>query len=329
MKILIVYPAIIPASLYGGTERVIWSLGKELSSMGHKVSYLVKKGSTCNFAQVIPMDEKKPILDQVTNEYDVIHFHFTPENIDSFNLPYIITIHGNSTTSQKLDKNTVFVSKDHANRHGSNSYVYNGLSWDEYKSPDLTLNRTYFHFLGNASWRIKNVAGAIEIIKATKTERLIVLGGVRFNFKMGIRFTFSRKISFKGMVGDIEKCNVLNGSKGLIFPVRWHEPFGLAVIESLFYGAPVFGTPYGSLPELVPKEVGYLSNKKLELKEAILNYKNYSPKICHEYVMDKFNSRVMAIEYLKRYERVINKEPLNKSNPQLIALQKSKFLEWK
>ncbi len=328
MRILIVNTGVIPLQLYGGTERVIWGLGKELTALGHKVSYLVEKGSYCDFASVIHIDESRPIVAQITNNYDIIHFNFTPKNIDSFSLPYLITIHGNPSPLQELDKNSVFVSKNHANRYNSNACVYNGLFWDEYQLPDLNARRNYFHFLGKAAWRIKNVAGAIDIIKETKTERLNVLGGVRFNVKMGLRFTFSPKVSFWGMVGGEVKYNLLNGSKGLIFPVRWHEPFGLAIIESLYYGAPVFGTPYGALPELVIEEMGYLSNKKEELKEAILNSSNYSPKLCHEYARENFNTKIMAIKYLAQYEKVMNKEPLNPINPKLQSPQESKFLAW-
>jgi glycosyltransferase involved in cell wall biosynthesis len=328
MRILIVNTGTIPAMLYGGTERVIWGLGKELTTLGHKVSYLVKKGSYCDFATIIHIDESKSILEQITSDYDIVHFNFTPKGIETFKLPYIITIHGNSNNLNEFDKNVVFVSKNHANRYNSDSYVHNGLSWDDYKSPDLRAKRNYFHFLGNAAWRVKNVKGAIDIIKETKNERLKVLGGVRFNVKMGIRFTFSPKISFVGMVGGEEKYNLLNGSKGLIFPVRWHEPFGLAIIESLFYGAPVFGTPYGSLPELISTDLGFLSNSKEELKEAVLNYNSYSPTLCHEYAREKFNSKIMALEYLKKYNRVLNNEALNASHPKLSALQETRFLEW-
>lgn len=328
MRILIVNKGIIPVQFYGGTERVIWGLGKELTSLGHKVSYLVKIKSRCDFAPIIPIDESKSILDQITNDYDVVHFHFTPKNIETFNLPYIITVHGNSNSLEEFDKNTVFVSLNHANRYNSDSYVYNGLYWDDYKTPDLNAKRNYFHFLGNAAWRVKNVVGAIDVIKETKTERLKVLGGVRFNFKMGLRFTFSTKVSFMGMVGSETKFSLLNGSKGLIFPVRWHEPFGLAIIESLYYGAPVFGTPYGSLPELVTEDVGFLSNKKDNIKEAVLNSNKYSPTLCHEYAREKFNSLQMAKLYLKKYEKVINKERLSESGPKLKSVRESKFLEW-
>ena len=329
MRILIVNTGIIPVKLYGGTERVIWGLGKELTKLGHEVTFLVKKGSYCDFASVIYIDENKPIKDQITNDYDVVHFNFKPKNIESFKLPYIITMHGNSNNLDELDKNTVFVSKNHAKRYNSNSYVYNGLDWSEYAFPNINVKRNYFHFLGKAAWKVKNVVGAIDVIKKTKYEKLKVLGGVRFNFKMGMRFTFSSKVSFVGMIGGTKKYHLLNGSKGLIFPVRWHEPFGLAIIESLYYGCPVFGTPYGSLPELVSEEVGYLSNRKYELKEAVLNSEKFSPQKCHEYAYENFNSKKMALEYLKKYEKVISFKHLNNIPPKLKKIQDQKFLEWR
>lgn len=238
-------------------------------------------------------------------------------------------MHGNSNNLSELDKNTVFVSQNHASRYNSNSYVYNGLDWSEYSTPELKNKRNYFHFLGNAAWRVKNVSGAIDVIKKTKTEKLKVLGGVRFNFKMGIRFTFSSNVSFAGMVGGKGKFKLLNGSKGLIFPVKWHEPFGLAIIESLYYGCPIFGTPYGSLPELVKENVGFLSDKSHELAEAVLNVDNYSRQRCHEYAMEEFNAKKMALEYLKKYEIVISGNRLNTNAPKLLKIQEQKWLDWK
>jgi glycosyltransferase involved in cell wall biosynthesis len=328
MKILIVNNGIIPVHLYGGTERVIWGLGKELSKLGHEVTFLVKQGSYCDFAPVIHIDEDRSVLEQINSDYDVVHFNFKPQDIEKLSIPYIVTMHGNSNNLSELDLNTVFVSQNHASRYNSESFVYNGLDWSEYTTPELENKRNYFHFLANAAWRVKNVSGAIDVIKKTKTENLKVLGGVRFNFKMGIRFTFSSKVSFAGMVGGTNKFELLNGSKGLIFPVKWHEPFGLAIIESLFYGCPVFGTPYGSLPELVKDDVGLLSNKSYELVEAISGIDNYSRKRCHEYVIEKFNSKRMTMEYLKKYEKVISGIKLNTHPPKLLKIQKQKWLNW-
>lgn len=328
MQILIVYEGKIPVHLYGGIERVIWDLGKELAQLGHNVSYLVKSGSYCDFAKVIFIDQNKTITEQIDNSYDIIHFHFTPPDISKLNKPYIVTVHGNSNNFDELDYNSVFVSENHAHRYNSESYVHNGLDWNEYPKPELQNLRTYFHFLGNASWRVKNVAGAIKIIKKTRSERLMVLGGVRFNFNMGIRFTLSPRIRFAGMVGGSEKYKLLNGSKGLIFPVKWHEPFGLALIESLYFGCPVFGTPYGSLPEIITQEVGYLSNRSDDIAEELLNSNNYSALRCHEYAVEKFNSKRMTLEYLIKYEEVMSGKSLNLRAPKLLKIQEQKWLDW-
>lgn len=327
MKILIVYPGIIPVKLYGGTERVIWYLGEELHRLKHKVTYLVKKGSHCSFADVKYIDESKEIWEQIPENIDVIHFQEEIKGIEKIKIPYIITMHGNINTKNTLHSNTVFVSKNHAERYNSNSFVHNGLNWNDYSKPSFS-KKEYFHFLGDAAWRVKNVKGAINTITSTKNEKIKILGGKRFNFNMGLRFTLTPRAAFCGNVGGQEKNDLLDNSKGLIFPVRWHEPFGLAIIESLFYGCPVFGTPYGSLSEIVTQEVGLLSNKKEELTAGVENASSFSQKYCHEYVRENFNSEKMAQSYLKKYTTVINGELLNSQKPQLKEIQTKKFLDW-
>ena len=324
MNILIVHQGIIPVTNYGGTERVIWYLGKELSKLGHSVSYLVNKGSYCDFAKVLFYDSAKSISSQIPDETDIIHFNFQPA--EPITKPYVITMHGNINDERAFDLNTIFVSANHAERFGSNVFVHNGLDWDDYTKPSLINNRKYYHFLGNAAWRVKNVRGAINIINQTKKENLKVLGGNRLNINMGFRFTISTRINFYGMVGGNKKFSLLNDSKGLLFPVRWHEPFGLAITESLYFGCPVFGTPYGSLPEIVKSEVGFLSTKSIELKDTIENKNNFSAKICHEYAVENFNSKKMALAYLEKYTVVLNGDTLNEDNPKLLQILTERFL---
>ena len=219
----------------------------------------------------------------------------------------------------------VFVSRNHANRYGSNSFVYNCLDVEDYGKPDLNSKRHYIHFLADAAWRVKNVRGAIKIAKNAAVP-LHVIGGVRFNFNMGIRLTFDPNTRFHGMKGGEEKNKIINGSKGLLFPVLWNEPFGIALIESLYFGCPVIGTPYGSLTELIPKEVGFLSSKKDELVTAVKNIDAYDRNDCHRYVMDNFTSDKMTLQYLALYEKVMNGEKLNAIAPKLKQVQHEKFL---
>lgn len=323
MHILIVNNSVIPALKYGGTERVIWWLGKMLVKMGHKVSYLVAKGSYCPFADVYELDNTMPFNSQVPDSVDVVHL--LSGNNEMPVKPYIITMQGNLNAVIELDRNTVFVSRNHANRYGSNCFVYNCLDVEDYGKPDLTSKRHYIHFLADAAWRVKNVRGAIKIAREAAVP-LHVMGGVRFNFNMGIRLTFDPNTRFHGMKGGEEKNKIINGSKGLLFPVLWNEPFGIALIESLYFGCPVIGTPYGSLTELIPKEVGFLSSKKDELVTAVKNMEAYDRTACHRYVMDNFTSDKMALQYLALYEKVMNGEQLNAIAPKLKQVQHEKFL---
>lgn len=316
MNILLAVDSVIPAFAYGGTERVVWYLGKELVKAGHHVTFLARKGSKCGFADVIWRDGSLSVKDQIPEGTDIVHFNNTVP--DGFDLPHIVTYHGNFLKGS-LDINAVFVSGNHASRYGSRSFVYNGLDWDDYKDADINAPKEYFHFLGNAAWSVKNVRGAIDVVKELGHERLYVLGGKRLNFKMGFRFTLTPKAVFKGMVGGGTKISLLSRSKGLVFPVLWDEPFGLAITESLYCGAPVFGTPYGSLPEIVIPDVGYLSDTACGLADHIRNSYDYRPEVCRSYASDVFCSRVMAESYLAKYETVLNGGKLNPSPPHAIV----------
>jgi glycosyltransferase involved in cell wall biosynthesis len=128
------------------------------------------------------------------------------------------------------------------------------------------------------------------------------------------------------MKGGVEKNNLLKGSKGLIFPVLWNEPFGLSIVESLYFGCPVFGTPYGSLNEIIQPSVGITSNSLSTLVDAVQNAGQFNPKVCHDYMMAHFTSTQMASNYLNKYEMVLNGHTLNQVPPVLKEIQTVKFL---
>ncbi len=336
MKILLVHNSRIPIQTYDDAERTLWWLGKALNRLGHEVTFLVKKGSTCPFANILAINEKKPLSEQVPAEIDLVHFH--GPQAEPSGKPYLITCHRNSADGETLDPNTVFLSRNHARRHGGKVYVHAGIDFADYGKPDWEARRMFFHFLGNAAWSGKNVRGAIEIAGQAGA-RLHVIGGSRVNFRKGLRITLSPHVRFHGVLGADGRNMLLNQSKGLIFPALWAEPFGLAVVESLYFGCPVFGTPYGALPELLGKretpsrvvvgqdsakteawngqveafysEFGCLSVKKSELVEAVKNADAFDRKHCHEYVREHFSAEKMARKYLHLYEKVLHGEALH------------------
>ena len=156
MHVLIGHYTVIPARTYGGTERVMWWLGKALIRNGHNVTYLVKKGSSCPFASIINIDPSRSFSDQIPDDVDLVHLFFQPSG--KIRTPYLVTNQGNIPDLKKefpLDQNTVFVSRNHAQRHHSDCFVYNGVDFDDYGAVDINRNRIHYHFLAKGSWRAK------------------------------------------------------------------------------------------------------------------------------------------------------------------------------
>ena len=323
MHVLIVSRNRIPVYAYGGTERVVWDLGFSLNALGHKVTYLVKPRSHCDFADVLAIHKSMPLLPQVEAAMrlvgaDIVHFQSNPfadvEASERFPYPYVMTEHGNSELGTWHPRNTVFISKNHAERHASEQFVHNGLNWDGYGKVNFSLPRKNFHFLGNVAWPVKNFQGAMDVACQASVV-LNVMGGRRLQIRRGFRMTWERNIHFHGMVGGAKKFSLLNTSRGMIFPVRWYEPFGLAIIESLYFGCPIFATPYGAIPELVPSECGVLTNSCSEMAQALQQADQFDSEACHVQAREKFNAVQMAEGYLYKYERILDSEYLHASAP--------------
>ena len=325
MKIQFVTKSVIPVKGYGGKERLLWSLLKGLNKKGCEIKLLAPAGTTCPIAEVSLINNEMPIEEQIDKTVDIVHFDY-PLQEDFKLMPYICRQGGNCKPGEKSAPNTVFVSKDHAQRHGGEYYIYNGHDPADYGDPALDRPRNHVHFLAKAAWKVKNLRGALEISKKAG-ERLEVMGGNRINLKMGIKFYLDLHARFHGIIGGEKKLNILRESKGLIFPIKWHEPFGNAMVESLYYGCPVFGTPFGILPEMINSDVGYLSKSISELADAVKNADGYDRKKIHEYYMDNFTTDICTENYLKAYEKILNGEPLNSTSLIMEQPQPKEYFE--
>jgi len=288
MNIVLAFHSWHPAMKYGATDRVVWALGRGLAELGHRVTFLAARAEKCSFAKIVAAD---------------------------------------FSVGSDVDPFVPVVSRAHAQSYGSDCYVHNGLHWDSMPPFSLAQPRKYFHFLGNAAFRRKNVRGAIRLARKSG-QRLQVLGGRRFNLRMGARFTFDPRVRFAGQVDDRAKYAIMSRSRGLIFPVLWREPFGLAVIESLFCGCPVFATPYGALPEIVTHDTGVLSASAAELIKAIGEAGRFDQEICRRHAVETFSARSMAENYVKKYAGILHGRPLNPAPPRRPEPPPPKFLDF-
>lgn len=259
------------------------------------------------------------------NDVDVLHLWSTPRSAPR--RPFLVTIEGNGQEGETFHPNTAFISRKHAENHGATEFVYNGLDTTAFEY-DLE-RKDYAVFLAKASWSVKNLEGAIAIARAAKL-RLEVLGSRDWPLGLQRRLPAIRGVKYRGMVGDAEKREVLRAARALLFPVRWHEPFGIAITEALASGCPVFGTPYGSLPEIVTPEVGVLSANGQELANALRSADKYDPSKCRARAQ-AFDAAVMARAYLPLYERVRRGEKLHSAAPRtksIAGLSSKNLLPW-
>ncbi len=302
MKIALIHNARLPVEGYGGTERLVWWLAKAYSQMGHQVDLVCQKESECSFAKVREWEDFTSPYD--TTDADLVHYFYTPSSEPV--KPYVITIGGNGVVGEKYYENTVFVSKNMAERHNAKAFVHNGVDPDDYLFKES--KNDSFAFCAKASWKVKNVKGAIQIAKAAHKE-LHILGGNSF-FKNPFG-----KIKWHGMRGGKFKAEILADASLFLFPVLWNEPFGIAIVEALLSGTPVLGTPFGSLPEIITNDVGRVCHSMAELIETAKNPPQWKAKACREYALENFHYKKMAEKYLAYYAEILNKQKINPQNP--------------
>lgn len=312
MKILFEYGVKIPVKNYGGMERVLYWLMKELVKLGHSVYLIGNPQSQVKQigVELIPKDESLGDNWQslIPPGIDVIHLFNTPA-FDYHNLPVMVTIHGNGKIGEQFINNTVFLSKKHAQNHGSDQFVYNGIDFDEspFKGRKKSDSWNKFMFLAKASWKVKNLNDCVKACKGAQ-KQLHVAGGRAYSF--------SKYINSHGMVDSQKKLELFNSVDGLLFPVRWHEPFGLAIIEAMGQGLPVVGSSFGSLPELITPEVGAICNSYQEFFDIISADTNrFDPECIREYAVKNFSSRCMALSYVEYYKKIQAGQQLNDKKP--------------
>jgi glycosyltransferase involved in cell wall biosynthesis len=109
------------------------------------------------------------------------------------------------------------------------------------------------------------------------------------------------QIVYVGEQGPTALDALYRGAACMLSPVRWEEPFGLAVVEAMARGVPVIGTPRGALTELiVPGTSGYLiesvEDGAVAVQRAIAEIDRVA---CFRSAADRFSWEVTGRDYLQ------------------------------
>ncbi len=309
MKIVFHSSAPLPVKTYGGIERIVFWHMRELARLGHKVVLIGHPDSEVAEYGIELIPYAKANLDWeklIPTDTDVAHLPYNHQVRSG--LPTISTVHGNGQIGEVLNKNSVFVSKRHAEIHGGEVYIHNALDFSEYPFDDKKkLSWDRFVFLAKASWRVKNLKHCIKACRSGKKD-LDIIGG-----KSLIPWP---RIHSHGILGGEKKLEILKKADALLFPVRWEEPFGIAIIEAMSLGLPVIGSSYGSLKELISDEAGVTCKNYKEFASLISNgpTRDFDPFVIRTYAESQFSIADHTKKYLDLYERVIKAEDLHGSN---------------
>jgi glycosyltransferase involved in cell wall biosynthesis len=116
-----------------------------------------------------------------------------------------------------------------------------------------------------------------------------------------------REVQYLGELDRAELWALLGGALALLMPLRWPEPFGLVVAESLAAGTPVVAWRMGAMPELIEDGVtGRLVDNTAEAVHAVGQIGDVSRQRCRQSAENRFSDRVMARFYSAVYSGLLS-----------------------
>ncbi|PYP52861.1 MAG: hypothetical protein DMD45_03185 [Gemmatimonadetes bacterium] len=290
----------LPAKGYGGPQRVVMALVRGLAALGARVTLLAPPGSRVPEATVVAVPPRKfgdgaALAPYVPRDADLVHVHF-PVRRAPASPPLVQTVHGNLKGGAPPSPNSIFLSHDHARRHQSDTFVYNGLDPADYVFRRFPKRVSQYDLFLGKLHSAKGYHWAVEAAKHSG-HRLIVAGGWRPSFTGSVQYV--------GEVDGTTKAALLARARCLWNPAQWDEPFGLVTVEALLSGTPVLGTRRGALPELISSDVGALCDTMEEIIAAAEQIHTRDPAACRAHAERFFTHLVMAEEYLRMYRHLL------------------------
>ncbi|MEI9987243.1 MAG: glycosyltransferase family 4 protein [Aliidongia sp.] len=326
----------VPPKLYGGTERIVAYLTDALVDLGHDVT-LFASGDSVTKAKLQPgwphalrldsemRDYLAPhiilleTLARRAEEFDVIHLHIDYLGyplLQRIGVPFLTTLHGRLDlpelrriyeTFSRVPLVSISDSQreplPNANYIGT---IHHGLPKDLLTQGDGAGG--YLAFIGrispekapDAAIRIAGAAGK-QLRIAAKVDKVD-----QTYFEENIEPSLAQPhVEFIGEINETQKNGFLGQAAGLLFPIAWREPFGLAMIEAMACGTPVIAMRRGSVPEVIEDGVtGFIVDSEEEAIAAVKRLPELDRSRVRRAFEARFTGRRMAQDYVALYERL-------------------------
>jgi glycosyltransferase involved in cell wall biosynthesis len=314
-------------------------LTEELVRQGHRLT-LFASGDSLTSAELVPCTKSALrltptvrdtipyymlMLDKVrerADEFDILHFH-----IDQFHFPIfrpmaqrtLTTLHGRQDLPDLqvlyrgfTDMPLVSISNAQRRPCAAANFaatVYHGIP-KELHAANLDRRGSYLAFLGRICPE-KRVDHAIAIARAAGVPLKIAAKVDKVDeeyFREAIMPLLNGPdVEFIGEINEHAKTKFLGDALGLLFPIDWPEPFGLALIEAMACGTPVLAFRHGSVPEIVDEGVtGYIVDTPEEAVAVLPAVLSLDRRAVRQRFEERFSAERMARDYLGVYHSLLD-----------------------
>lgn len=324
----------VPPKHYGGIERIIDMLARELERRGHEVTLFAHRDSD-SAGDLVPWhSERNDPLATMRNaatlsthaargRFDVVHSFArvaTLAPILPLSVPKLMTYQraisprtvrwGNRISRGTLDFCAISAWMYRHVAHLARWHmVPNGVPLATYTFQGEVGEDAPLVFLG----RVEEIKGPhLAIGLAQRTGRNLVIAG---NIPDGGQDWFDRhvaphvdgaQIRFIGPVDDAQKNALLRNAYAFLMPILWEEPFGIVMAEAMACGTPVVGLARGAVPEVVDDGVtGFVRDREDQLDAAIAAVASLSRRACRDRVERLYSESAIADGYLHIYSAMM------------------------
>jgi glycosyltransferase involved in cell wall biosynthesis len=332
----------VPPRAYGGTERVVYELVKELVQRGHEVTTFASGDSDVPGTLIPTVPEAlrpagiggdtspwffitmQEVLDRA-DEFDVIHSHlewasFLLARISP--VPVVSTFHGRldlpwaDRTFARPTPGLVAISANQAATHPDFAWagvVHNGLTLDG--APFDRRRGEALCFVGRVAAE-KGIIDAIEVAHLSGRPLRIAAKaaptGIEHDYHVNVFLpaleAAGSSVEYLGELEQADRDLLFAESYASLMPGTWPEPFGLVAIESLACGTPVLARRVGALPEIIRDGVdGFFGDDTDQLAYLVDHIEGLDRIAMRESVIERFSAGRMTDGYEAIYRRMLGR----------------------
>jgi glycosyltransferase involved in cell wall biosynthesis len=331
----------VPPPGYGGIEEVVSLLTDALVERGHDVDLFCAPGSSSAakvrplLPRAYPQSIERSLIeaDHVAlafaaldgaaadgRPFDLVHDHcgYTPLAMaDRVATPLVHTVHGpfDDETSvyyshHAAKGSVVCISHSQAGMAPDGvtvaGVVHNPMDVDAW--PVGMRKQDYLLWLGRF---VAEKGPQRAILVARMTNRPLVLAGTvqpgqeRFFANEIQPHIDGEQIRFVGEAGGARKQQLFADAFAFLMPIRWPEPFGMVMVESLAAGTPVLAFDQGAAPEIVESgRNGFVVQDEEEMAARVEAAGTIDPIECRRSA-ERFLPDRVAARYETMYEAAI------------------------